>query len=165
MMDFSTRLRSWLAGYPVKLPAEHNAAQYTADVIERVRAIERPSAAPVPRQTWRHLTWFAAVATAALIMVVTGRQLGHGPLGPSGGLAFHPALTNGETEAMAQEMAVLDAMVIAEAEPSADEEWIDETLLLMEQLGEDASADPTSDEDRLLEDLLQDEPNQPQASS
>lgn len=128
-MDFATWFKSWLARHPLKTPSDDVQAGYTAQVMARIRA-RQPD--PAPRWlAWPSLSLGAALAAAAVLLVV-GRM-------PSRGLPAAPG------------------MVLAES-PSTDEQWVQETLQLLEQVdGRDTdpagAVIPETDSDVLLEEL------------
>ena len=172
-MNFSTWLASWLARHPLQEPPHHNPAWYTAEVMQKVKAAERPARAPVTAPihvwlSWPRLGLIAAVATSAVVLVtVSARrdssQLAKAVLRDSQVLdavdetSIEPVL-NGDSETLAQELELHDTMMLAESEPS-DEQWIDQTMQLLDQLDQDNAVDSTandatnSSDDQLLNEL------------
>ena len=125
-------LLSWLSRHPLKGPSDVNRAQYTAEVMAKIKAAESP--APAPARVW--LPWprlsmtLATVAAGILIMMTVthqaSRQLAHPP----------------------------EAVLIAES-PAADDQWLEDTLQLLDELDEDVSSETAGDgsEDEWLEEL------------
>lgn len=74
-MDLATWLRQWLTRHPLKEPADLDRAQYTAEVMERVKSLEPPLTTPAPAP-WR-MVWLrpalVTVTAAAAILLVVGR--------------------------------------------------------------------------------------------
>lgn len=143
-MEFLTWLRSWLTRHPLKEPAETERASYTVEVMTRVRALGSPSVvtpatAPVRRWSW----WprFAvAMATTAGVAVAVGIFSQE-----------RPQLA----QQLPQDVRISEPAALAES-PSTDEEWLEQTLQLLEQLEEDPSAETAgdgADEEDWLEEL------------
>ena len=69
-------LLSWLTRHPLKEPTDMNRAQYTAEVMAKIKAAESP--APAPARVW--LSWprlamtLATVAAGMLIMLSVRHQ-------------------------------------------------------------------------------------------
>lgn len=174
-MDFSTWLRTRLARYPLKEPPAFDRLRFVAEVMERVNALGGPTPALRPAGRW--WAWprlaLAAAAVAAALLVV-GRVQSPGPGSVPASLTGDPETPLAEqiaddaqvlaaldeplplapgapddAEELAQELAAMDALLLAEAPPS-DDAWIEQTLTLLEQLEEDlpegAADDPSGDE-------------------
>ncbi len=117
-MDFMTWLTTWLAKHPLKAPSDAVQRRYTAEVMEQVRALHAPVRAP--RSSW--LTWpsfslGAAVAAAAVLLVV--------------GRMPHRILPGSTSDT---------PLLLAES-PATDEQWVEETMQVLEQL-DDVAAHP-----------------------
>lgn len=174
-MDFSTWLRSRLARYPLKEPPAFDRARYITEVMERVKALGEPTPALRPAGrwwAWPRLALATAAVAAALLVVARVQSPGPGPVpasmtgAPASPLAqeisddaqvlaeldeplpLAPGASD-DAEELAQELAAMDALLLAEAPPS-DDAWIEQTLTLLEQLEEDlpegAADDPSGDE-------------------
>lgn len=142
-MEFLTWLRTWLTRHPLKEPAETERASYTAEVMARVRAVGplpggSPARVPVrPWAWWSHylrqvVGWprFAvAMATAAGVAVAVGTFSQERP---------HLA------RQLPQDVRISEPAALAQS-PSTDEEWLERTLQLLEQLEEDPSAETAGD--------------------
>lgn len=125
-MDWLTRLTRWLSRHPVKEPADTEAARFTVDVMARVRALERPHQAPAPAGSW--LPWLRPVlvtAAAAAVIAVAATSV-NGPRHPQ------------------------EQMLVIAEEPAANEQWLDETLELLDAFDEELPEEPAdawSDQD------------------
>lgn len=125
-------LLSWLTSHPLKKPSGIDRAQYTAEVMAKIKAQLQP--APAPVRSW--LPWprlaltLATVATGILIMVsVTRLQPGQ------------PVTTLAES-------------------PASEDRWVEDTLQLLDELDEDVADDTvggTSEEEWFEELQLLDE--------
>ena len=136
-MDFSTWLTHWLTRHPLKEPPSPDRADYTREVMATVRTLDRPVPAPVPARPW--FSWprpaFAVAAAAA-------------------GVALVIATATRSTPQVAREPSP-STLTLAES-PEGDDQWIEETIQLLDQLDEndDLSQDApgeVSDEDWLNE--------------
>lgn len=165
-MDFATWLRRWLLRHPLKEPPAAPRATYTAEVMRQVSALHVPSLTPAPRWlAWPRLA-LVPLAAGAVVLILVGRS--HLPGGsPAGQITAdaevltalgQPLLPEpgsaGGLEELAQELELADALVLAEAPPT-DEEWVAETLHLLEELDEEPAAGPsdTAVPDEWLEEL------------
>ena len=150
-MTFAAWLKPWMAQHPLRESSDRDRSRYTAQVMARVKA---PAHAP-QESPWHQLVWgwprlvLATAAVAAGVLLVVGvrtasrTELAKEISSESELLAAldEPApLANGDAlEADLQEQ---DLMVLAEAQPS-DQQWIDQTLQLLDQLDEDTQDDNT----------------------
>jgi len=156
-MDFAAWFRTWLARHPLKASRGVDTSRYTDDVMTKIRALTQPSQAPALVHVW--LSWprlalIAATAAVGLLIVIgtvhrAQLQLASAidrdaqvitavdelvPTAPDG---------RGATpEDLAQELQTADILVLAESVPS-DDQWLDQTLQLLQQLDEDAPGDVT----------------------
>ena len=111
-------LFSWLSRHPLKGPSDVNRARYTAEVMAKIKAAESP--APAPARVW--LPWprlamtLATVAAGILIMLSVRPQAPTAPL-PQ----------------------------FAESPSASEDQWLEETLLLLEELDEDVSSESAGD--------------------
>ena len=174
-MDFATWLHSRLARYPLKEPQAFDRARYTAEVMERVKALGEPAPALRPASrwwAWPRLALAAAAVAVALLVVGRVQSPGPGPVpasmtgAPETPLAEQIAddtqvlaaldellplapVAPDDAEGLADELEAVDALLLAEAPPSEDA-WIEQTLTLLEQLEEDLpegdTDDPSGDE-------------------
>ena len=178
-MDVTTWFRRWLSGHPLKEPPASSRAAYTAEVMQRVRALRAPSPMPaLPWLAWPRLALVPLAAAAVVLLVVARVRQPEGSLAGQVAadadlltalgqpLLSEPASGNGLQE-LAQELELADALVLAEAPPD-DEAWLEQTLQLLEQLEDtpagDAESGTSSDEEWLDELELLDE-SEPGASS
>ena len=164
-MDFSRWLTTWLTRHPLKEPADLDRAAYTREVISKIRG--QAHRAPAAATRWWILTnpGLALAAAVAVVLVVTtvqrssGLQLAQRALRDAALLAGVDEngvdLPGDETERLADDLELLDTLVLAEAPPS-DDAWIQQTMQLLDQLDEDpASKDSSTDrsEEEWLDDL------------
>ena len=136
-MDFTTWLKTWLTQHPLKAPETLDRARYTAQVM---RTITDEIPLPVPAARWfawpRLAMAFATTAAGVLIVLL--------------GTAHR---TDHRLAQLAPHAPPARALMLAES-TSSDEEWIQETTRLLDQLDEDSSTDDanaTSDEEWLKE--------------
>ena len=184
-MALAPWIQRWLSGHPLKAPTRLDRAQYTAQVMARVRALAPPPTWPVASgavqrwvQRWRLgrqvrfraaklVGGFATAAVAAAVFVVVGRL--EQPSSPIAQLVEREAevlaaveesdvlaeLTDADDlEVLAQDLEAMDILVLAEAE-SSDEQWLEETLQLFDEVGEDVTEETAGDagDDEWLDEL------------
>ena len=167
-MDLMTWLRTLLARHPLKEPMAHDPARYTAQVMERVKAIGQPALAPGSARPWfffvpRVGLVLATVAAALALMIglrhssdarMTQQALQDSSVLAQLDGANGDSVSTNDVDALADDLEHLDTMVLAQSEPS-DDQWIQRNLQLLDQLGEAPSDDPaggaSSDEDWLRE--------------
>lgn len=171
-MNFSTRLTNWVARHPLKEPPHHNPAWFTAQVMQRVKALQQPARASAfirmqPWLSWPRLGLTAALATTTVVLLTASMQRTSGRLAEAvlrdaqvldalDDTAVDPAV-NGDAELLAQELQLHDALMLAEALPS-DDQWIEQTMQLLDQLDQDVAegsasntSAPSTDDDLLNE--------------
>ena len=142
-MDFSDWFARWIARHPLKSPAEHTRADYTAEVMARVKAEAPRHAAGTPVHPWsleRIWPGLAFAAAAAVALLVLRPHFATSPAGQA-------AQTTPEPVAARQ---------IVLAESQEDESWLEETVQLLDELGEDATGEltgTTSDDEEWLQEL------------
>jgi hypothetical protein len=177
-MTFATRLKRWLKQLRLNVPDGEDRSFYTAQVMARVRALApTPNLSRIP--LWNNLVWgwprlaLTASAAAAGIMFVlwsshaTTQRLADQVAGESQVLAEVGEPVNGQVmpdavDALAEELRMEDLMVLAESQP-ADDEWIEQTMQLLEQIdetlpeAEGAGSDPSSEDDWLQDLQMLDE--------
>ena len=133
-MEFTAWLNTWLARHPLRAPDELDPARYTAQVMRKLTD-EAPR--PLPAARW--FTWpraamvFATTAAGVLIVLITAHR------------------ADRQVTQLAPEAP--RALRLAESMPS-DEQWVQETTQLLDQLGEEPmndDANATSDEEWLRE--------------
>lgn len=119
-------LLSWLTRHPLKGPSGIDRAQYTAEVMDRVKAQASPAPAPAPARTW--LPWPRLVLTMATV---------------AAGILLMLTVTQPTSRRMLQ---------LAES-PEAEDQWLDDTLQLLDELDESDADEATgaSEEDWLKE--------------
>ena len=151
-MDFSNWFSQWLKRHPLKEPPGHDRERYTAGVMARITSAEHPAASRAPIIRW--LPWptrlVLAFATAVAGVAVAI------------GVWHRTALQVADSPASTRQQVVL-----AES-PSSDEEWINETLQLLDRLGEAlpvGSADQLDDESWMEELKLLDQQEEGAARS
>lgn len=166
-MEFMTWLRGWLARHPLKEPDQTQRQQYTADLMKRVHALPKPARSTQPAgwaiRQW--LTWpgFAmACATALVVIVMVG--LRHNALQVAKQMQEEPEPSRMQVAQLPPAYvppiaAVMkpDSVRLAEAQGD-DEQWLEQTLLLLEDLNESGSAESSSSNDsseQWLEELKQ----------
>ena len=174
-MNFADWLTSWLARHPLKPPSEEDRVRYTAEVMERVKAL-----APTPHYSdrsrapnlvrgwgWPRLGLALAAAAAAFACILglhaaSQHQLAQragrdaavlAALGEPEGEPFTPD----DMDALADDLELSDTLTLAES-PSQGEAWLERTLQLLQDVDDESmedlsgSADP-SNPDEWLEDL------------
>lgn len=171
-MDFTTWLQQWLTRHPLKMqaPDADARARFTESVMQRVRS-PQPAAAPAWRAALSRLLRpplaFGVAAAALLAVLVVGRQApapapaaSHEPSVEARALLV--AALNDPTsdilaaldeQALAEEWMAHDTLVLAEAAPTTDEQWLDQTLELLQQFDEDVSSDGEATDEDWLQDL------------
>lgn len=185
-MDFSTWLQSWLKRHPPKAPPHHMAQQqYTADVMARIKADPMQQVYRVrPVRSW--LSWprlalTVATATAGALIALTvfrvtqPPQVAEAPTPPAvlAQVVAQEAellaeLEEGKADLLIENGDTLDRalettdtlLLLAEAPASQnDEQWLEETMQLLDQLDEGASSgsEEGSDDDWLDDLQLLDE--------
>lgn len=180
-MEFLTWFRTWFTHHPINTPAPYDPTQYTAAVMERIRAAEQPARRPALVSSW--LSWprlSLAVATAAagLLVIVSSVRQSHNRLAQAilQGSALLAAVNdanvdpaiNGDVDVLTEELETLDTMMLAQSPPS-DERWVEQTLELLDQVGEDeSSANDSADltnEEEWVDELRQLDENELSVSS
>lgn len=170
-MNFDAWFRTWVARHPLKTLRRDDPAQYTAEVMERIRTIPQP--APASAVPWHWPAWTPtglSVATAVVVLFLilgvfkpSTVQLADHIIKESDVLAKFDETTIGEpvveddAEELAQELQHRDTLLLAEATPS-DDQWINDNLNLLEQLNQEDPADetgPSSTDSDWLEELKQ----------
>jgi hypothetical protein len=163
-METLNWLARWLRRHPLKEPAGHDRTRYTAEVMARVRALEEPvrSVAPI---RWR-LSWpraaltFATACAGVVIAIGLSRRAGVSATErlveqatrdaqvltamSSPGAEEWWTLTAlsddsaslDDLDGLAEELQLMDTFRLVQQPPS-DEDWLEQTLLLLEQLDED----------------------------
>ena len=128
-MDFSRWLTTWLKQHPLKESKGVDRAAYTREVISRIqeRHAPTPNLELLPARNswvlgWRLLLNPAFALAAAVVVVLTVTS----------------AIERSRTQ-LAQQ-ALHDAARLAESPPS-DDQWIQQTMQLLEQLDQDAPSD------------------------
>ncbi len=137
-MDFMAWFRDWLSRHPLKEldPSQHS--RFTAEVMTRVRRLSQPQPgqAPAPWSPARWVVWPSlALAAAGLVIALTLHRPGAEP-------------------EMVRTTPQSTPLMLAEG-PSDDERWLEQTLLLLEDLDESAASDGSVDEDAQLLDELE----------
>lgn len=139
-MDFASWLQSWLTRHPLKAPRAIDRADYTADVMARLKA-EAPVPVRAPWWPWPRLALAMATAAAGALVALTIFRWVQLP-------------------ATLVDDAAQEAQVLAESSPAeSNERWVEETMQLLDQLDEDVSSDSdrNAEEDWLEELQLLDE--------
>ena len=158
-MDFARWLTAWLKRHSLKEPASRHRWHYTTEVMAKVQALA-PASRLETMARRNHVVWgwprlaltFATAAAGVAIAVValnhSTRQLAKRITQESQLLAELGEPVSGsvggeDVESLANEMETMDALVLAES-PQSDEAWIQQTMQLLNQLGEDAPDEATS---------------------
>jgi hypothetical protein len=161
-MAFSTWLTQWLKTHPLKAPSDAGRRAYTAQVMRRVTAVPAAARSPLavfarwlaaPQPAFAFAAAAAGIAVAVWVAQAPSRELARAisrddqwltaageTVQGAGELPETPA----EVTVLAEELATLDTMVLAEA-PESDETWLQETLQLLDQLEEETPADASGD--------------------
>ncbi len=159
-MMFEVWLRQHIQRHPVKLPAQEDKALFTAQVMERVRAVRQP--VPVRESAWaQYLTWprlsFAFAAAAGLLVAFLGlrttshEQLARDIIQRAQVLANfsdgEPFLDN-DVEALADDVDTGEQLLILAENQSSSEDasWIEQMSKVLDQVDEGpAAVTPDSD--------------------
>ncbi len=147
-MDFTSWWQDWFTRHPLKEPSGYEPAQYTAEVMDQVRALAKPASTFGPWFSWPRLVLAtASVAVACLVVVTASRRatvrLADAVVQHAQVLAtldengFEP-VDRLDPDALLQDLKALDTMVLAQAN-SSDEQWLEQTLQLFNGLDEDPS--------------------------
>ncbi|MBI1991902.1 MAG: hypothetical protein HYY59_03450 [Candidatus Omnitrophica bacterium] len=178
-MLFTTWLQAWLSRHPLKGPSGVERARFTDEVMARVRALgltskEILAADPLRRWVpWPRFALAIATASATVALVVgvvdhSNRQLATGIARDARLLATlderdGDLVLDDDVDILHDELAMTDTIVLAE-QASSDEEWLAQTLELLDQLDEGLPSETASDgveEDWLDELRLLDESDLP----
>lgn len=175
-MEFTAWIRQWLTQHPLKTSERVSRETYTAQVMARVKGEVEQAASPLHAARSVRVAWpwprlaLAALTAAAVVIIVTNMRqetvlrltqevTRDAQLLAALGEPVTDSMAPRDLEAMAKELEEADRLMLAEAPPS-DDQWLEQTLQLLEQFDEDASAgkmdDASSDED-LLKELQNDE--------
>ena len=176
-MEFTAWIRQWLIQHPLKAPERVSREAYTAQVMARVKSEVEQAASPLHAARSVRVAWWpwprlalAALTVAAVVIIVTNMRqetalrLAQEVARDAQLLAaldepVTDSMAPRDLEAMAKELEEADRLMLAEAPPS-DDQWLEQTLQLLEQFDEDASVgktdDASSDED-LLKEIQNDE--------
>ncbi len=175
-MDFTAWFRAWLTRHPLKGPHGVEAARYTDEVMAKVRALQPPASVRAPLRFWLPWPRLALIAaTAAVGLLIVMGTLHRAQLQLASAIdrdaqvitavdelvPTAPAGSGATPEDLAQELQTADILVLAESVPS-DDQWLDQTLQLLQQLDEDvpeetisASGHTAESQDDLLKALQQ----------
>ena len=169
-MNFERWLRTWLTRHPLKEPTEAHRARYTAEVMAKITPTPTHAALGWRAQSvWGRLTFAAAAAAAALaVLVVTPHSSPHLAQEVTREAQVLSALDedglaplNGDgPDVVADDVELAGPLLLAESAPS-DEQWIEQTMHVLDQLDDgappDAPGNGASDEEWLDELQLLDE--------
>ena len=145
-MDLATWLRQWLSRHPLKELPDRDRAQYTAEVMERVRAIARPAPAPARRRiVWLRPALVTLTAAAAVVLIVGRLNESHLDVGQ--GVQDAQRLAEGKRiplipqpadpeEEIIQSLAALDELMLAEDLTGA-QQWLENAVPLLQELDEE----------------------------
>ena len=169
-MDFMDWLTSWLTKHPLKTPDVHKQI-YTDEVMARVRAEAQPKKAVFSLPVFIPRLALVAASVAVIAFAVVTRQ----PSGVLGRMARVPSAVSekqvAELEENWQLLAMLDdstdepltaaaedvegflqdsdemeLLMLAADTGSGDEQWLEQTLSLLEQFDDEAGSDLTGEE-------------------
>lgn len=172
-MEFTTWFRNWLARHPLKEPAGSDRVHYTAEVMAKVRALH-PVPVPSRERRWTPQVVFGwprlalvGMSLAAVMLVVVTRAQRVPQLATQIdrdvqllAVFDEPVLLSAERgedlEALAQDLEDTDDLIVlAESTPS-DEQWLEETLQVLDQFEEDLPSEATDEtSDDMLNELEQ----------
>ena len=159
-MDFTGWVRRWLTQHPLKEPAETDRAQYTAEVMARVRRLAQP--APAPRRVWwlpacRDAVWswwcdagrpacraaaqawrpvLVTVTAAAAVVLVVGR-VNQAPIRVAHDAEDGPMVAAVDKQPLIAQPAVPEDALVEEFAQSVEEFLLAEALILAESSSED----------------------------
>ena len=163
-MDFAAWFRTWLARHPLKQPRGVDVSRYTDDVMAKIRAL-----APTPNgarpAVFLHLVWgwprlalIAATAAVGMLIVVGAVRRSQAQLASAIDrdaqliaamdelVPTSPAGNGTMPQELVQELQADDLLMLAESLPVAeDDQWLDQTMQLLEQLDEDLPGDVSND--------------------
>ena len=178
-MEFTDWFKRWLRKHPLREPPSFDQARYTADVMKRVKDLAPSSARQYETRSmifsWPRLVFGGLSLALMAVLVVfatasyTGRRLAKEVTREAQILAElgEPvASSESDTEEIALDIQAADNLMLAEATKS-DDQWIQETFQLLDQLGEDprtGNSNGSSDED-WLDELQMLDNNEPSSSS
>jgi hypothetical protein len=176
-MTFAARLQRWLKQLRLNVPDDRDRSRYTAEVMAKVQGYApAPNLSRIPLWNklvlgWPRLALTAAAAVAGVTFVfwssdTANQRLADQVARESLLLAEVGEPVNGqvipdEVDALAEELQMEDLMVLAESQPT-DDEWLDQTLQLLDQIDESLPAEneagnPSSDDDWLQDLQMLDE--------
>ena len=165
-MSFNDWMSRWLRRHQMKSLPEEERARYTAEVMANVKALASAAGTPAAEfrarpvlGLWPRL-WVAAATALATGMLIVGLHR------PSPEVALirdaqqlaqieHLLPEAAEEEDLSQELELMDTMMLAEADTSQDEVWIEQTLQLLEQTEElpEDNADSEESDDSWMNEL------------
>lgn len=162
MDELSTWFRNWFRRHPLKEPAAFDQSRYTAEVMARVRALSLPQTEAARQWVpWPRLALALVTAAVVIIMVGPARQVDRKLsaevirdvqlLSALGEPVGDPLATTQE-DGLAEELEAMDTLVLAEASPS-DDQWVQQTLKLLDQLNEEVEEDPGASDEEWLDEL------------
>ena len=168
-MDFTNWFKEWLARHPLREPVYFDQARYTAEVMARVNDQIRSPAQQARRSVWLCVSWprmalgglsFALVSIIVLLAGVSYSRLrlakevtrGIQVLAEVGESATP---VESETDEVAVELQAEDTLVLAEA-TKTDDQWLEQTVQILEQLDEDPKAGNANGSSEPDEDWLDD---------
>ncbi len=165
-MDFSTWLKEWLSGHPVKMP-ELDSHAYTDQVMARIRQGQEEQK---PSLVWSMLfprLALAAVAASVVAVMLISRQPNTARLMSRANAGADAAEVFGQFSALAaldendwEEFSEDDVAALLETSDemellmfaedvgaSSDQQWLEQTLTLLEQFDEEAVEADSGDSD------------------
>ena len=136
-MEFLTWLQNWLRRHPLKEPTDAERSHYTAEVMARVRALSPLPGVSPARASVRPWAWWPRMAMA---------------MATAAGLVFAVSTAHQTRRQLAQQ-----PQGVTVSDPS-DEEWLEQTLELLEQLELEGETSPEtagdgSDDEEWLDEL------------
>ena len=157
-MGFLSWWQGWLTRHPLKSPQRLDRSAYTAQVMARVRQEARSASSASGVRSWvfwPRLGLALATAAAGMVVVLHQGQLTGGRLARQierdtalldavDGPLMEPVAT-GDPEELADELALVETLTLAEA-PQSDEAWIQDTVQLLDQLDEELPANAAGEE-------------------
>ena len=165
-MEFTDWFKRWLRKHPLREPPSFDRVRYTADVMDRIKDLASSYAEQYENRSFvvswpRFVFGGLSVALMAVLVVLatasyTSRRLAKEVTREAqvlAGLGEPVASSESDTEEIALDIQAADNLVLAEATKS-DDQWLQETFQLLDQLGEDpktGNTNESSDEDWLDE--------------
>ena len=135
-MEFSDWFQRWLSRHPLREPTPIDSRQFTYEVMERIESLRQSAPRPLFWVFWPRLLLATATAAALFIIVSHLTQTGNDRL------ARQPPQSIPNTPS--QPVISQEGVVLAEDKMS-DEDWIAQTLWLLQELDDEDIVDDKND--------------------